>query len=77
MASPATVDALVGEDGASLGDAWRVGALSLMPTALENGQRSPCKLLRAVVARMLGRSNWRASFHAAVLTGQREQMDLG
>jgi hypothetical protein len=26
-----------------------------MPTALDNGQRSPRKLLRAVVARLLGR----------------------
>jgi hypothetical protein len=27
-----------------------------MPTALDNGQRSPRKLLRAVVARLLGRT---------------------
>jgi len=27
-----------------------------MPTALDNGRRSPRKLLRAVVARLLGRS---------------------
>jgi hypothetical protein len=27
----------------------------LMPTALNNGQRSPRKLLRAVVPRLLGR----------------------
>ena len=26
-----------------------------MPTALDNGQRSPRKLLRAVIARLLGR----------------------
>ena len=26
-----------------------------MPTALDNGQRSPKKLLRAVIARLLGR----------------------
>ena len=26
-----------------------------MPTALDNGQRSPRKLVRAVVARLLGR----------------------
>jgi hypothetical protein len=27
----------------------------VMPTALDNGRRSPKKLLRAVVARLLGR----------------------
>ena len=30
-------------------------AVPLMPTALDNGRRSPQKLLRAVVARLLGR----------------------
>jgi hypothetical protein len=31
----------------------------LMPTALDNGQRSPRKLLRAVIARLLGwKSSW-------------------
>jgi hypothetical protein len=29
----------------------------LMPTALDNGIRSPRKLLRAVVARLLGRKS--------------------
>jgi hypothetical protein len=29
-----------------------------MPTSLDNGRRSPRKLLRAVVARLLGRKAW-------------------
>jgi hypothetical protein len=31
---------------------------SPVPTALDNGRRSPRKLLRAVVARLLGRKPW-------------------
>jgi hypothetical protein len=30
-------------------------AIQVMPSALDNGQRSPRKLLRAVIARPLGR----------------------
>ena len=35
-----------------------VALLEQVPTALDNGRRSPRKLLRAVVARLLGGKPW-------------------
>jgi hypothetical protein len=37
-------------------EARRGTGTGVMPTALDNGQRSPRKLLRAVIARLLGRT---------------------
>jgi hypothetical protein len=59
------VEACPGSDGAFYGASikytYYLGRLlaaskpTYMPTALDNGRRSPRKLLRAVVARLLGR----------------------